>query len=473
MSYNDLINTGFGGIALGEVMYRMSSMVLDNRATGSGRTWREVGGFLIDPVRGFNRFSPETARAAATTPSILRTGARTIRRTGSQPACASSARANRSPSSLKTHALPRARAIAHGDVFENTRRGPFDFFDLDASGHLRREGAAGEGDRCAAACGRSRSATERSTHAPRDRPALRVPQQRSRSSSAGRALARPCSRATARPGTRSSGRAPTCCSRCSARSTRITRSGRGRGPRTLPPSTTTVPASVLALNARSAQFAGGARVGVDYRLQWLDVRNGSVFVRPGFRRLGRRHHVVQALMLRGSVPVRNGTAIAARTRACSSATATTRSPSSPTSRSATRRRASCLTLDPSGGVASSPGSTVRACGRASPPPPRAAGDPERRRGTARAAPRCSRASSTRPCSSRHRAVAYARLPATVRRNVAAVVSRWSEISAGEPRQALGPPPPPRWCAWRRSSRASRRARPAPPRAPAPPGTRPR
>jgi hypothetical protein len=28
---------------------------VDNQARGAGRTWREVGGFLIDPIRGFNR----------------------------------------------------------------------------------------------------------------------------------------------------------------------------------------------------------------------------------------------------------------------------------------------------------------------------------------------------------------------------------------------------------------------------------
>ena len=52
---NDLLNTGMGGITLGEMLYRASSMVLDNRATGFERTMREIGGFALDPVRGFNR----------------------------------------------------------------------------------------------------------------------------------------------------------------------------------------------------------------------------------------------------------------------------------------------------------------------------------------------------------------------------------------------------------------------------------
>lgn len=54
-SYNDYVTTTFGGISLGEIFYRISDMILDNRTSGSGRVWREFGGFLINPVRGLNR----------------------------------------------------------------------------------------------------------------------------------------------------------------------------------------------------------------------------------------------------------------------------------------------------------------------------------------------------------------------------------------------------------------------------------
>ncbi len=53
---NDLANTTLGGITLGEMTFRFSSLVLDNRATGSNRVVREIAGTLINPVRGFNRF---------------------------------------------------------------------------------------------------------------------------------------------------------------------------------------------------------------------------------------------------------------------------------------------------------------------------------------------------------------------------------------------------------------------------------
>jgi hypothetical protein len=52
---NDLLNTSLGGITLGEMLFRFSSLTLDNQATGSTRVVREVGATLINPVRGFNR----------------------------------------------------------------------------------------------------------------------------------------------------------------------------------------------------------------------------------------------------------------------------------------------------------------------------------------------------------------------------------------------------------------------------------
>lgn len=54
-SYNDWITSGVGGMALGEPLFRLSSVVLDNEATASSRVLRELGGLVILPVRGVNR----------------------------------------------------------------------------------------------------------------------------------------------------------------------------------------------------------------------------------------------------------------------------------------------------------------------------------------------------------------------------------------------------------------------------------
>ena len=55
-STNDIISTTVGGVYMGETAYRLSSMILDNSATGSERTFREIGAFFVNPIRGFNRF---------------------------------------------------------------------------------------------------------------------------------------------------------------------------------------------------------------------------------------------------------------------------------------------------------------------------------------------------------------------------------------------------------------------------------
>jgi hypothetical protein len=54
-SYNDLINTSINGSFLGEILYRISSNILDDRSTGSRRFFRELFAGIINPERGFSR----------------------------------------------------------------------------------------------------------------------------------------------------------------------------------------------------------------------------------------------------------------------------------------------------------------------------------------------------------------------------------------------------------------------------------
>jgi len=131
MSWNDLLNTSIGGIAVGEMSYRMSSLVLDNQARGAGRTWREVGGFLIDPIRGFNRLlSGKSSRVYANPTDPM----------------------DWNPPGQQNWIMFGGRMVGEGEsitentetntflqidheqdnIFETTRRGPWDYFDLDA-----------------------------------------------------------------------------------------------------------------------------------------------------------------------------------------------------------------------------------------------------------------------------------------------------------------------------------------------------
>jgi hypothetical protein len=54
-SYNDQINTPVNGAFFGEMLYRLSSNILDDRTRGAGRVFREIGAGLIDPMRGVTR----------------------------------------------------------------------------------------------------------------------------------------------------------------------------------------------------------------------------------------------------------------------------------------------------------------------------------------------------------------------------------------------------------------------------------
>jgi hypothetical protein len=132
MSFNDIISTGIGGAALGETLYRFSSMILDNRATGTGRFFREAGGFLTDPIRGLNRIVSGQAWKVYSNPDNeldhgasngLNDTAIGWRRSG-----------NGEYPSLEhdyTDFMWIRYTHKHGDVFDNSRRSPWDYFDAD------------------------------------------------------------------------------------------------------------------------------------------------------------------------------------------------------------------------------------------------------------------------------------------------------------------------------------------------------
>lgn len=52
---NDFINTGFGGMVLGEMTHRMAGKLLNNGSRGFRRQVNEIVALLINPANGFNR----------------------------------------------------------------------------------------------------------------------------------------------------------------------------------------------------------------------------------------------------------------------------------------------------------------------------------------------------------------------------------------------------------------------------------
>ncbi|HWI93890.1 MAG TPA: DUF3943 domain-containing protein [Flavisolibacter sp.] len=56
-SINDIINTPVSGVFLGEIMYRVSSNILDDRTRGGQRVFRELIAAIVDPPRALNRLT--------------------------------------------------------------------------------------------------------------------------------------------------------------------------------------------------------------------------------------------------------------------------------------------------------------------------------------------------------------------------------------------------------------------------------
>jgi hypothetical protein len=65
-SWNDLINTPLSGMFIGEVLYRLSSNILDDRTRGRERVLRELFAGLINPPRALSRLTQGKMRRVTT-----------------------------------------------------------------------------------------------------------------------------------------------------------------------------------------------------------------------------------------------------------------------------------------------------------------------------------------------------------------------------------------------------------------------
>ncbi|MDE6741504.1 MAG: DUF3943 domain-containing protein [Muribaculaceae bacterium] len=125
-STNDIIATPIGGAALGEVFYRASDLVLNDRATGGERIGREVAAFILDPMRGITRIvSGQAWRKRATSG----------RRFGLPPISIEASIGARMLTMIETSGYsfgPAAEInIEYGDRFEETTKVPYDYFSFN------------------------------------------------------------------------------------------------------------------------------------------------------------------------------------------------------------------------------------------------------------------------------------------------------------------------------------------------------
>lgn len=128
-STNDIIATPIGGMALGEVTYRMSDLILDDRKTGWSRFGLEVAAFVVSPMRGLTRIiNGDAWRRRSTSgkqfgiPDVsieVSAGIRTLE--------------------LKDEILDKGMGLAteinieYGDRFDAKDTKPYDYFSIEAN----------------------------------------------------------------------------------------------------------------------------------------------------------------------------------------------------------------------------------------------------------------------------------------------------------------------------------------------------
>jgi hypothetical protein len=69
-SSNDLVSTTTSGIVLGEISYRVSTLLLNDNAAGGERVWREIAAGILSPVHGLNRLLSGKSWSAGPIPQI-------------------------------------------------------------------------------------------------------------------------------------------------------------------------------------------------------------------------------------------------------------------------------------------------------------------------------------------------------------------------------------------------------------------
>lgn len=128
-SINDIIATPIGGMALGEVTFRLSDLVLDDRKTGWGRFGTEFAGFIISPVRGLNRIITGDAWRKRSTPGRL----------FGMPSISVNASMGMRTFDLQDQIFKKGCGIAteitirYGDRFDAKDTKPYDYFSISAN----------------------------------------------------------------------------------------------------------------------------------------------------------------------------------------------------------------------------------------------------------------------------------------------------------------------------------------------------
>lgn len=125
-STNDIIATPIGGAAIGEVLYRTSDLIIDDRTTGAERFGRELATFFVDPMRGITRLV--TGRAWEKRASVGR-------RFGTPPISVELSLGARLMTMHNNYRTTKAGGVAelyieYGDRFETSSNTPYSYFSF-------------------------------------------------------------------------------------------------------------------------------------------------------------------------------------------------------------------------------------------------------------------------------------------------------------------------------------------------------
>ncbi len=125
-STNDIIATPIGGAAIGEVLYRTSDLILDDRSTDGERFGRELAAFVVNPMRGFTRIVTGRAWEQRATSG---------RRFGIPPMKMNVSLGGRLMTLYDTDRASTAGVAAqiqveYGDRFERKTKAPYDYFSF-------------------------------------------------------------------------------------------------------------------------------------------------------------------------------------------------------------------------------------------------------------------------------------------------------------------------------------------------------
>ena len=127
-SYNDLINTPISGMFLGEIFYRLSSNVLDDRTRGAQRVFREILAGIINPTRALNRLT-QGKMFRVTNKEVYQKEPLNITLSGGFHVVNDKVGSDNKFGTGSSNAMLNVQ-LDYGDPFETVRRKPFDLFRL-------------------------------------------------------------------------------------------------------------------------------------------------------------------------------------------------------------------------------------------------------------------------------------------------------------------------------------------------------